>query len=115
MGERLARAYLRLQGLRILAANWRHDRSGEIDIIAKKGRVVVFCEVKTRSSCAFARPITAVNAAKRRLIRKAAKHWLGQNRWCGACFRFDVIEICVLPGCRPQLRWHKNAFSLRGK
>lgn len=115
VGEALARAYLRLQGLRIVAANWRHDRSGELDIVAASGSVLVFCEVKTRSRCDYARPLRAVNALKRRLIRKAAKHCLAQHRGKFSGFRFDIIEISVLPGCRPQLLWHKNAFSLRGK
>ena len=73
--------------------NWR-CREGEIDLIARKGTTVVFCEVKTRSSDAFGTPAEAVTAAKRARIRRLATIWLSRqtDRRRGR-IRFDVAAV----------------------
>jgi putative endonuclease len=62
-GEQLAAHHLRRTGLTLLARNWRCPE-GEVDIVARDGDVLVFCEVKTRSSTAFGWPAEAVGSAK---------------------------------------------------
>jgi len=89
-----ARWYER-QGYVVLDRNWR-CREGEIDLVVARGRLVVFSEVKTRSSDAFGSPASAVTATKQARIRRVAMRWLGVNAVRGASLRFDVV--CVIGG-----------------
>ena len=113
-GERRAAHYLMLRGYRIVARNVRADRV-EIDIIARRGAVLAFVEVKTRRTRAYGSPEDAVDARKRaRLIRGAAA-WLhghrGQRR-PGQSIRFDVIACeYTADGADWQLRHLKGAFD----
>ena len=102
LGEVRAAAFLRRQGMRILARRYR-TAHGEIDLIAREGAVIVFIEVKTRPHGRLDSGLAAVNAEKRGHIRYAAREYLrthGQTE-----FRFDVIEISAAG-----LRHIKNAF-----
>ena len=74
-GEDLAAAWYEANGYRILARNWR-CREGEIDLVCLRDRVVVICEVKTRSSDAFGHPAEAVTPAKQQRLRVLAGRWL---------------------------------------
>lgn len=107
-GERWAARYLRLQGCRILACNARPCRHGEVDIIAKQGKVYLFVEVKTRKNEAFGPPITAIHTRKRQLLRRCANHWLGQRFLLNdrTLYRFDAVEVIGGPsGGIPEMRW----------
>lgn len=89
-GERLAAKYLKGQGYKILEKNYRTPFC-EVDIIAKCGDVLCFCEVKTRNSDAFGSPSEAVNASKQKLYFRAARHYLNGKE--ERTVRFDVIEV----------------------
>jgi len=78
-GEDVAVRHLLDAGWQVLERNWR-CRVGEIDIVARDGGVLVFCEVKTRSSALFGVPAEAVRPAKVRRIRALACHWLADRR-----------------------------------
>jgi putative endonuclease len=96
-GERVAAEFLAQAGLQIIERNWR-CREGELDIIAVDGDVLVFCEVKTRSSTAFGDPSEAVGPAKAARIRRLAVLWLEHSRTEGRGefwphLRFDVISV----------------------
>jgi putative endonuclease len=78
-GEDVAVRHLTDAGLVVLERNWR-CRAGEIDIVARDGDVLVFCEVKTRTSDAFGGPAEAVSPAKMRRIRGLACQWLAARR-----------------------------------
>ena len=83
------------RGYEVLARNWR-SRQGEIDLVAGRPGLVVFCEVKTRSSRAFGEPFEAVTAAKQaRLRRLAAEYLRGSARMPGGPVdvRFDVASV----------------------
>ena len=97
-GERLAAWYLFFHGCRILERNWRYGRY-EIDIVARERRtgVLVFAEVKTRSSTAFGRPADAVTAHKRLFLTRAAQGYLKKHDGFDALTRFDVIEVYTKP------------------
>ena len=71
-GERIAAAYLTDSGLRVLDRNWR-CRDGELDIVARDGDALVFCEVKTRRAVGFGHPVEAVGHAKQRRLRTLAQ------------------------------------------
>ena len=77
-------------GYEIIARNYRCT-FGEIDIIAKDRKYVVFCEVKYRKSSRYGYAYEAVNFAKQQRIRKIAMHYLLQNKWMGVSCRFDII------------------------
>ncbi len=90
-GEAAAARYLRAKGYEIEAANVR-SRFGEIDLIAKKGAYIVFVEVKTRKSAAFAKPREHVTQAKLQKIQKTALLYLAEHP-TKLQPRFDVIEV----------------------
>jgi len=113
-GERRAAAHLIRRGYRIVARNVRAGGI-EMDLIARRGSLVVFVEVKTRRSHAFGRPEDAVDSRKRaRLIRGAAA-WLHENRRGIRRTRFDVIACeCRADERDWQLRHLKGAFDANG-
>jgi putative endonuclease len=80
----------------VLDRNWR-CRQGELDVVARMGRTVVFCEVKTRSGAWFGQPAEAVSPAKQTRIRRLAARWLAEHRPVLAPrpveLRFDVVAI----------------------
>ena len=76
--ERRVRVYYRLRGYRVLAANARAGRN-ELDIVLRRGRKLVFCEVKARSGDGYGDPREAVGPEKERRIRRAAEVWLARN------------------------------------
>lgn len=90
-GEAAAADWLRRRGWEILGLNYA-CRFGEIDIIARDGRFVVFCEVKLRRSAAFAQAREYVTAAKQERLRTTAALWLSQNE-TDLQPRFDVLEV----------------------
>ncbi|HEX7459856.1 MAG TPA: YraN family protein, partial [Acidimicrobiales bacterium] len=76
-GEDLAAGWYEDQGYEILERNWRR-REGEVDLIVRRRRTVVFVEVKTRTSDAFGTGAEAVLPAKQRRIRRLASRWLAE-------------------------------------
>jgi putative endonuclease len=76
--ERRVRRYYRLRGYRILAANARAGRN-ELDIVLRRGRRIVFCEVKARSGPGYGDPREAVGPEKERRLRRAAEIWLARD------------------------------------
>jgi putative endonuclease len=81
------------RGYCVLARNWR-CRSGELDIILAKGRHVVICEVKTRSSERYGTALEAVGPAKRRKLRSLAAQWLRDEApFKPDSVRFDVAGV----------------------
>ena len=95
-GERIAVRYLKRNGYRILARNFRAHRH-EIDVIAREKATgtVAFVEVKTRTPGSYGRPADAVDRDKQRFLRLAAQSWLIQNGGVEQPARFDVIEVLL--------------------
>jgi putative endonuclease len=96
-GEAVAARHLVEDGLTILAQNWR-CREGELDIVALDGQVLVFCEVKTRSSADYGSPAEAVVGPKAARVRQLAQRWLQARRSAGESafwpdIRFDVVSV----------------------
>ena len=109
-GERIAAAYLTDAGLRVLDRNWR-CRDGELDIVAREGDALVFCEVKTRRATGFGHPAEAVTPEKQRRLRVLAQRWLAAHDEHTPDLRFDVVGVLVRPS-RPALLTHlRGAFS----
>jgi putative endonuclease len=109
-GERIAAAYLTDAGLRVLDRNSR-CRDGELDIVAREGDALVFCEVKTRRAVGFGHPVEAVGPAKQRRLRTLAQRWLAAHDEHAPDLRFDVVGVLVRPH-GPALVTHlRGAFS----
>jgi putative endonuclease len=90
--ERRAARWYRIRGYRILGMNvWAGGY--EIDVIARRGRRLVFCEVKSKSDERFGDPLEMVTPEKTRRVRRAAQVWLAANRrdHVGCRVAFDVI------------------------
>jgi putative endonuclease len=96
-GEQLACEHLSRLGYEIVERNYR-TRWGELDIIARTGTALVFCEVKTlRVTGRGDQPLEAVDPAKRRRVRKMAARWLVERRPRAYAeeLRFDAIGVTV--------------------
>lgn len=91
-GEDAVAAWYEAAGYSIVARNWR-VREGELDVIARRGDVLVFCEAKTRRSDTFGIPAEAVTARKQARIRGLAAQWLAAHRVGAGTLRFDVASV----------------------
>jgi putative endonuclease len=90
--ERQAMRYLATQGWVVLAHRWRVGHT-EIDVIARRGPVVAFVEVKARRGPGFGSPFEAVTGAKRRELVKAARAWVDRHGRPDDIYRFDCIGV----------------------
>ncbi len=91
-GEDAVAAWYESHGYEVVERNWR-CRSGELDLILRRGRTFVFCEVKTRSSDAFGAPVEAVNRSKQVRLRHLAARWLEDAPLRPTDIRFDVASV----------------------
>jgi putative endonuclease len=101
-GERLAVEHLVKAGMVVLDRNWR-TATGEIDIVARDGDVLVLCEVKTRRGLGFGTPAEAVGRRKLARLRRLAAEWLAQTGVRPREVRFDVVEVFSPPGFAPRV------------
>ena len=111
-GEALAADYLRRHGYAIEAANYR-CRLGEIDLIARRGGVVAFVEVKLRADRRFGEAREFVDRRKQERLRATALLWLSEHATDDQP-RFDVVEVYAPDGVRtrcPDIRHLENAFE----
>ena len=110
-GEAEAERYLRRKGYRILAKNVR-SALGELDLVAEDGPVLVFVEVKARSSAEFGGAIHAVDRRKQQKLIRLAAQFLAQRHWMNRICRFDVVLL--EPSAMPALRVEhiENAFEV---
>ncbi len=90
--EDMACEYLKKNGFSIIERNYR-SVTGEIDIIAREGKSLVFVEVKGRKNEKFGSPLEAVNKPKQLKIIKTAICFVKQNKMCSEKIRFDVVGI----------------------
>lgn len=109
-GEEAAERFLRRAGYKILARNYRTP-VGELDIVARSGKILAFVEVKTRRTTVFGPPQEAVGTRKQRQIVRAAQWYLGSGAGAGLQPRFDVIAVCERDGA-PQIEHIVDAFGL---
>ena len=92
LGEKMAEAYLINNGYKIIDNNVRTS-FGEIDMIAYRKHILVFIEVKTRSSDTFGPPQYAVTAKKKKNLIRSIQYYLKKNRIYDIDLRIDVISI----------------------
>lgn len=120
IGEELAAEFLQKNGYRLVLANFkvpigRNSRgvavSGEIDLIALDESILCFIEVKTRSSDAFASPLSAVDLRKQRQITRTARVYRKIFQLQTKKFRYDVISIVLGKNNEPQIKFVKNFWN----
>lgn len=109
-GEDIATAWLRANRCKILARNFRAPGGGEVDIVARDGKVLLFVEVKTRREGSPIRPLDAVNKEKQRLIERGANDWIRRLRNRQIPWRFDVMEIHLADRAKPRINRVRDAF-----
>jgi putative endonuclease len=105
-GEEQAAGHLRSLGFSILDRNWRCER-GEIDMVALDGKVMVFVEVKTRSSKRMGMPEEAVDIRKQEQLRLLARYYINRTGQTARAYRFDVVAVDISSN---DIRVIKNAF-----
>jgi putative endonuclease len=106
--ESRAAAFLQVNGLKLVARNWR-CRFGEIDLVMQDGATLVFVEVRLRSRSDFGGAAASVTPAKQRRLLAAARQYLATLKAMPPC-RFDVVALSGSGS--PE--WIKNAFDDMG-
>lgn len=107
-GERAAEAFLRKEKrFRVIARNWRWKKD-ELDLVCWDGSVLVFVEVKTRSSDALVPGYYAVDKRKKKALCRACYQYLKRLRPKPKTFRFDIVEVGVSSGVKPAIIHFEN-------
>jgi putative endonuclease len=107
LGEDIACSLFEENSLLLLARNVRYP-DGEIDIVARDGRTIVFAEVKWRRNDSLGTPAEAVTPLKQERVVRAARRWLAANPRRGFLVRFDVVAIRDEPR---EVLWIRDAFG----
>jgi putative endonuclease len=113
LGERYAERWLVERGWRVLARRFRSGHR-DLDLVVRRGGVVVFVEVKTRRGVGFGEPVEAVDWRKRRELIRSARVWVSLYGGDEEVYRFDVIGV-LIEGSRVRVRHVENAFSVPWK
>lgn len=108
LGESLAARHLEERGLTLLARNYR-CRGGEIDLVCRDGKALVFVEVRLRRNAGFGGAGASITASKQRRLILAARHYLSAQGKHDCDCRFDCV---LLDGTsRENVEWIRDAFS----
>lgn len=109
-GEQLAVNHLQQNHYQIVNRNWR-CKQGEIDIIAKKGDVLVFVEVRTRHTDSTEAAFESVGTKKQQKLIALAHTYLSQNNLPDQVWRIDVIAIAIPPSSKPIIDHIEDALG----
>lgn len=107
-GENIAENFLLNNGYTILHRNWRYSKL-EVDIIAQKDGLVVFMEVKTRTSFDFGYPEESVTLKKRKYLKSAAAAYIDASP-TRIDVRFDIVSILLNGGTVKEIKHFEDAF-----
>jgi putative endonuclease len=108
--EDAALHYLKRQGLKLVARNF-HCRSGEVDLIMRDGKMLVFVEVRLRNSTICGTGLESVTRAKQRKIMRSAEFYLlKKGLTYKISYRFDIISVRQKED-KFDIYWAKNAFE----
>ena len=101
---------MRRHGYRVLTRNCKTDR-GEIDIVCRDGSVLVFVEVRARSSEVFGRPAESIDTRKEQALRAAAEDYLHLLKRDDIAWRIDVVEVRLKAGEPPSCTLLRNILA----
>ena len=112
-GEEIALKFLKEKGYELVARNYRCHNFGELDLVMRDGKYLVFVEVRTKKNTVHGTPIETVDYAKRRQIEKMAslyftKEKVPEDTYC----RFDVVGIVLPSDGKPQIEHIQDAFII---
>lgn len=111
-GEEVAARHLEQNGWSIIDRNYRYGRN-EIDLVASRGEVVSFVEVKTRLGVGHGDPLESIGARKRGSIERVAERWVDAHGREGVAYRFDAVSIQrELHGNQTIVRHVEDAWGL---
>lgn len=109
-GENLAAEFLEKRDFKIIERNWRYSRLGEIDIIAMDKDILVFIEVKTRTSNYFGHPIESITAQKMNKIIKLAQAYIDSRaNLISKGYRFDAVSVILKQN--PKITYFKDIYQ----
>ena len=109
-GEKVAAAFLRRRGYKVLYQNFDTEH-GELDIVCRMGELLVFVEVRTRGSDDFGTPAESIGEDKRNALRYAADRYLELLDHPEVSTRFDAVEVLLSEGQIPICRLQENLFT----
>ena len=109
-GERVAAAFVRRRGYRVLTRNFQSER-GEIDLVCRQGNVLVFVEVRARAGTQFGRPAESIDERKQGALENAAQDYLQLLDRDDITYRFDAVEVRMRAGEVPVCTLLPNIFS----
>ncbi|MFL5768317.1 MAG: YraN family protein [Actinomycetota bacterium] len=109
VGEAAAADRYRSGGFDVIACNWR-CAAGEIDVIARRGDLLVFCEVKTRRGASLGGGYESVTARKQRKLRQVAEVYLRASPTQAVNHRFDVASVTMSAEGRVDVEVFEDAF-----
>ncbi len=111
-GEEVAAIYLRNLGFTLIERQYKTKRWGEIDLVAREGEVLVFVEVKTRTTKKYGEPYEAITFYKKRALKRAAEFYILARGQSGESLRMDLITILLEPRTKEiiALKHYRNAF-----
>ena len=112
IGEEAAACYLEEKGYTVLHRNIRFPE-GELDIVAKREKTLIFVEVKTRTTEQFGQPYHFVSEQKQRRQVMMANRFMSICRLQQVPVRFDVVAVVVQPGQPPKIEHVENAFQIK--
>jgi putative endonuclease len=111
LAEDRAARFLEQQGLRLLARNY-YCRGGEIDLVCRSGKVLVFVEVRLRGNAAYGGAAASITPTKQRRIILAAQHYLNAHSATESDCRFDCILFDGPDSLSEnRIEWMRDAFS----
>ena len=113
--ERAAAAYLRRQGMRVVARNVAVPPYGELDVIALEGRTVVFVEVRSTEDDDTSGPAASIDGRKQEKLTRAALAWLKKKGLLEYGSRFDALLISWPEGREPAIEHVRQAFEAVGR
>jgi putative endonuclease len=109
-GEDVACRFLSARGWTVVDRNFRMGRK-EIDLVARRGEVVAFVEVKARAGTGYGDPLEAVTWRKRREIQQVAASWVDRHGRAGEVYRFDAVAVLFAEG-RVRVRHVEDAWRM---
>jgi putative endonuclease len=110
-GEDLAARFLERSGWTLVDRNFRMGRK-EIDLVARRGGVVAFVEVKTRAGSGYGHPLEAITWKKRREIQQVAAAWVDRKGRPGEDYRFDAVAVLIGGGGEPRIEHVEDAWRM---
>lgn len=110
-GEEIAARHLAAGGWTVLNRNFRMGRK-EIDLVARRGEVVAFVEVKTRAGLGYGHPLEAITWKKRREIQQVAQGWIERHGRDGDTYRFDAMAVLMGAGGGPVVEHVEDAWRM---